>query len=632
MFTGEAFAGRKFMGETFTTQPLEHGMMAFNRSAVSASATRASVLSPRRAGVWAAALAAVAACGAAAAADVAMLTLEGELARQSKAASLFGGAGEVTFSDVVATVRDAAADAELDAVVVRLKDAALSRTQIEELGTEFAALRRAGKKVFVFAESFGPGELLTASHADEVWLQAGGVVTLPGMSIEEMYFADTFAWLGFKADFVQIGDYKGASESLVNSKPSAAWEQNINHLLDGLYDQMHQQLGDGLGLTEAKLDAAMRRAWLSTGETAIELGLVDREVDLDDMMTVLGEALGEEIAWRGDLLEEGGESLEALASNPFLMMSKLFAAPDRSTSGPTIAVLHLEGPIVDGDSASGGLFGGGSVGSRTMRNAMNEIAEDDNIRGVVVFIDSPGGSASASEVIWQGLRRLGEDKPVWVSVGDMAASGGYYSAVGGQKIYVNPSSIVGSIGVVGGKLVMRDFLERGKINVVEHARGPLAGMMSPYQTWTDEERALVRQEMTAVYEQFTGRVTAGRPGIDLSKTAEGRLFVGSEAVGLGMADKVGGLQSAIDDMAAELGLGEYDTLDFPAPQTLDEIIEEAFGLAASPAAAAAPYAAALQAVLGRERFMMVRDTLETAAMLRETPVLLTLPAAIIVRD
>jgi len=279
---------------------------------------------------------------------------------------------------------------------------------------------------------------------------------------------------------------------------------------------------------------------------------------------------------------------------------------------------------MDGDSSAGGPLSSASVGSRTIRNAIKQIGKDENIEGVVVRIDSPGGSAIASEVIWQGLHRLSETKPVWVSVGSMAASGGYYIAVGGDKIYVNESSIVGSIGVVGGKLSFGKVIERAQVNIVPRSRGPRAGMFAAMSGWDAEQTALVREKMAETYDLFTGRVSEGRPGINLSQTAEGRLFLGQRAVELNMADAVGTLSDTIEGLASELDLFQYDLMEYPEPPSFEDMIGQALGGFIS-APIASEKLGMLRELLGERRFGVLRDAWTMTRMLKTEPVLMTAP-------
>ncbi len=540
------------------------------------------------------------------------------------------GMGETTLRDYVGMLHEAAWRDDVDAVFVRLKDSALGFTHVQELGDAMLAVREAGKRVIVYAENYGPTDLLLASYADESLIQRAGSVSFPGMHMEEIFLADTLAWIGMKADLVQVGDYKGANEMFTRSGPSEAWDQNVTQLLDGLYAEMRATLKANRGLSDAELDAAMRDLWWGTAEEAVRHRLLDGEVDLDEIEDRLASSLGTEVEWADEL---GASVQPPSMSDPFAVFRIFTQQPDHSAKMPSIAVVYIDGAIVDGDSSRGGFLGESSVGSRTIRNALDDILHDDLILGVVVRIDSPGGSATASEVIWQGLRRVAAEKPVWVSVGSMAASGGYYIAVGGDRIYMNPSSIVGSIGVVGGKISMGPLYDRLKVRVTTRTRGPAGDMFSSTEPWSPTQVEQVRTKMKQTYDLFARRVVAGRPGIDLSKTAEGRLFTAERAIALGMADEIGGLDSCIEALAAELGLDEYDVLEFPGPKSIAELLEEMFGsaLAAPGLSLPAGFTDAAGELLGDQTWSQVRRGAAALVQLRREPVLLTLPKAIVVR-
>lgn len=569
-------------------------------------------------------------------ARVATLVLRGRPAEQpGPFAWLAGHESEPTLRDLVESILDIAEDNQVDELLIRLKDAEFGQTQTEELGAAIKHVREAGKKVRVFADAYGATELLLGSYADEIVAQSGGPISLPGIHMEEMFLADTLAWVGVKADYVQIGDYKGASEQMARNGPSPQWDANISQLLDSIYGNLRGTIKTGRKIDDAQLDAAMQTAWMAEADEAKKAKLIDSVIDLPGLTDHLQAAAGKKIEWLPEISPaSAGASLDM--SNPFAIFSLLSKKPSHDAKGPTIAILHINGPIIDGESSSGGIFGGGggNVGSRTIRNAIEEILEQDLIKGVIVRIDSPGGSATASEIIWQGIRRIAAKKPVWTSVGGMAASGGYYCAVAGDKIYVNPSSIVGSIGVVGGRMAMDELYKKVHINVVSRSRGPAAGMFRSTSPWTDQEREMVRAKMKQTYDQFTGRVTAGRKGIDLAKTAEGRLFTGDKAIDLKMADKVGGLEVCLADLSKELKLEEYDVMDYPGPKSVQEILEDAFGgMSATaphvPGQSLTEAGAMLRDLIGPQAFEQIRANLVGMMQLRNEPVVLMGPSALI---
>jgi protease-4 len=560
---------------------------------------------------------------------VAWLELEGELAERPGPFDWLSGDETLTVSSLVRTLDEIGESDQIDAVVMRLRSPAWTPAQIEGVGRAIRELRDGGVRVFAFSDIYEMNTLRLASYADEVILQQGGAVFFPGLYMEEMFLAETLDMVGIEADYVQVGDYKGASEALVNAKPSEEWDENISQLLDTLYAALRAQMRENRNLTDEQLDEAMERAWYADGATAIKTGLIDAEMDRLALTDHLKATLGEDV--RFDLSYDpsrGGASLDT--QNPFALLRKLSEEPENEATQPSIAIVHIDGAIVDGESQPETAFGGGSVGAVTIREALKEIEDEDLIRGVIVRIDSPGGSAIASENIWQGLRRVAETKPVWVSVGDMAASGGYYIAVAGEKIYLDRSSVVGSIGVVGGKLALGGLYDKLEINVVGRSRGPAAGLFASGPTWTEAQRSLVRDRMRETYDLFTTRVAQGRPEIDLAKTAEGRLFAGEKAIELQMADELGGLHDALANLAAHTGLGDdFGVLHYPGPQSFEDFLDNltgAFGMQAE-----LPAVRAVRELVGPRAWDAVRDAMTAMTQLRKEPVLLVSPRTLIFR-
>jgi protease-4 len=568
---------------------------------------------------------------------VTVLDLSGSpLEREPELAYLFGAGEKRTLLQVIGALRGLVDNPTTDSVVVRLKDAELSQTQVEELSAAIREVRESGKRVHVYSDGYDASGLLLASACDEVIGQDGAGVSLPGMYMEEMFLADTLRWAGLRADFVQVGDYKGASEMFARSAPSKEWDQNISQLLDSLYSNLRGPILRGRKLSEASLDGAMEQLWMAETKDAAKAGLVDSVIDLPALGKHLEKGYGAKVSWKkSDLDAEASGGGLAEMSNPFAMFGMLSQKPRSEPTGDAIAVVHIDGPIVDGESSYGGMFGGGgSVGSRTIRNALEDVRKNSDYKGVVLRINSPGGSATASEVIWQGVRRVAEKKPVWVSVGSMAASGGYYIAVSGSKIYVNPSSIVGSIGVVGGKISMEELYKKLHVGVVGRGRGPMSHMFASNLSWSDADKERVRAKMSRTYELFTQRVSAGREGIDLTKTAEGRLFTGDKAIGLRMADAIGGLQVALDDMAEELDLEDYEVMHLPAGRSLEEILQDSFGNVSSPVGlSASPMGSealgAARALLGEKAWGQVAPAITGLMQLRDEHVVLMSPRVLI---
>ncbi len=564
--------------------------------------------------------------------SIAVLELSGTPAEMD-AGFTWLGEGADTLLGLVNTIDTLAYDDEFSGILIRLKDSAMGTTQIEELGQAIERFKSEGKSVHLFAEGYNTPDLLLGSFADEVILQSGGFVSFPGLHMEEMFLADTLSWIGVKAQLVQVGAYKGANEQMTRSAPSPEWDENISGLLDSMYSNIRTMVKDGRDLNDRQLDQAMEIAWTADGDDAIEAGLIDFVVDLPDLNDHLEDFYDADVSWVKDPYAVNSPQMDF--TNPLSFLSMLGEDTALHIDHPTIAVLHINGTIIDGDSSSGGMFGGGqSVGSRTIRNSIEAILKEDLIEGVIVRIDSPGGSAIASEVMWQGIERLKTEKPVWVSVGGMAASGGYYVLAAGDKVFVNPSSVVGSIGVVGGKYAMGELYEKAQIRIVERSRGPMGGLFSASKPWDASQLKVIREQMTETYDLFTSRVTQGRDGIVLSETAEGRLFLGSDAVKLHMADEIGGLDDAINELAAEREMGDFDVVHYPQPPSFEESIGNMLGgflQAPGMSVGNAQLEMTLRSLLGDRRYESVVETLNGLALLRDESVLLISPKALIIR-
>lgn len=575
--------------------------------------------------------------GAALAGDrIGSIEIKGKPHNQPPAAALFGGKHAATLRDYVEAIDASATNQDVGTVLVRLKDAQLSMSQTEELGAAIKRVRASGKKVSVFSEGYDATDLMLAAYADNAVIQSGGGVSLPGMHMEEMFLADTLAWAGLKADMVQVGDYKGANEQMTRSAPSKAWDENINQLLDSLYANQRAALKSGRNMDDSKLDEAMKASWMADADAAVKTGLLDSQIDLPLLHDTIAKQAGLSATRVTNLTKSKGE-IDLETANPFTLFSQIMKPQKQSITGETIAILHIDGAIVDGDSKAG-FSGDRSVGSRTVRNAIEDILDEDLIKGVIVRVNSPGGSAIASEIMWQGLKRLAAKKPVWVSVGDMAASGGYYVLSAGSRVYVNPSSIVGSIGVVGGKISMGGLYEKLKVNTVSRSRGPMASMFDSSRAWNDDELKTVKDKMTETFDLFKKRVAEGRHGIDLSKTAGGWLFAGQKAIDLKMADRLGGLHDAIQDMKKELNLESAAVAEFPPAPSLSEILDDMFGGQASgplnfvaPLATEAQIASAGRMLFGDATWRQLAQSANGLLQLRKEPVLLMHPGVLVIR-
>ncbi|MFN3166231.1 MAG: S49 family peptidase [Phycisphaeraceae bacterium] len=525
-------------------------------------------------------------------------------------------------------------------LVVYLDMPGLTPTQTDAIYQALLKLRKSGKTVVTFAQAYSTADYVLASAGNLIALQHKGSVELSGIHIEELYLAGLLKKVGIEPNFIQVGKYKGASEQMMREGPSEAWSKNMDGLLDGMYDTLLSRIAEGRGVSQDKVEQMMERSLTLDDRGLLQAGIVDRLAGRD-LVDVTEIEFGDAFVWDTEMGRQPANAMQqAMAANPMMMLGALLSEPVIETTGPTVMVIHAEGAIVPGDSTYGdSLFGGASIGSRTIDEMLDDALYDDNVKAVVLRLDSPGGSALASEVMWQAIRQFGESKPIVCSIGGMAASGGYYIASACDEIYVEPRAIVGSIGVVAGKLNLEGLYDLVGIRVHTRSRGPNADLLSSVDNFTEEQEAKLRAAMTLVYDQFRDRVATGRGARlkDLDAVDEGMLFTGKQAVDHGMADGLGGLSDAIAFAAkqAELEAGDYAVMELPHPISLAEYLGSLLSGPSLPFGLTSPEQGALlgatRQLVGEGAWVQVTRALHGITLLREEQVLVLMPRAVVVR-
>ena len=566
---------------------------------------------------------------------VAYFDLSETLTERPAEFSLFGD-DTTTLRSLLDRMHRAREDKDVRAVLVTLgADMGMNLAQAQEVRDALVELRRAGKKTFVYADSYDTTGYTIASGATDVCLLEGGEIMIPGIGLETMFYKGTLDKVGVFADYVQVGEYKGAEEPYTRTEPSPELRDELTRLVDALYDQVV----DGISLSRSVSSAAVRELiddTMVTAKVAKERGFVDHLIDQDGLRALLKDELNNDVSLLHEYGEAEREHLDF--SNPWVLLTQLAKKPEPSGK-PAVALIFAEGVIVDGEG-DGGLLAEGGVGSEKMRKTIRTALRDDNVKAIVVRIDSPGGSALASEVMWQALRHAAEKKPVIISVGSMAASGGYYLASAGDYIYADPSAIVGSIGVVGGKFVTKDLFEKIGLGSEAFSKGRNAQLFSSNQRFTDRQKRMVRNWMQTTYDQFTQRVmsTRGEKIKDIDKIARGRIFLAKQAKELGMVDELGGTQAAIAHAAKRVSLepGQYEVQVFPAPKTLADLIlgggggeETAFPFKPNVNVTISPDSV-LRALAPSARKLIARHV-QAALLLQDRPVMLMSPYVVTVK-
>src|SRR6201993_622907 len=538
-------------------------------------------------------------------------------------AIITGGGRPMALRDAVAAIHRAAEDDRVAGLIARAQLAASPPAAVQELREAIAAFS-AVKPSLAWAETY-PGTLsyYLASAFGEVWMQPSGSVGLVGFASNATFLRDALDKAGIEAQFVARGEYKSAINRFTEDGFTDAHREAVTRMLESLQGQVWQAVTESRNIDSGALDALADRAPLLRDD-AVASGLVDRIGFRDEAYARIAELIGVE-----------GISPESIDSDekapPRLYLSRYAgAAQSRLTPPmppipgrrpkPTLALVTVAGQIVNGRGGPQFLpFGPSAVGADTIAAALREAAADDAVSAIVLRVDSPGGSLSASETIWREVARArGRGKPVVASMGSVAASGGYYISMGADAIVANPGTITGSIGVFIGKFVVRDLKDRLGVASDAVRTNANADAWSADAPFTPQQRAHQEAEADLMYADFVERVAEGRnlsaEAVDV--VARGRVWTGVDALERGLVDELGGLRTAVRRAKVLAGLDE-DTevriVSYPGSSLLDIVRPRA---SSQPTAASLPDA--LGALLGRSAAGILENVGQT---LRGTRVL-----------
>jgi len=494
-----------------------------------------------------------------------VLALGGDIVERS-ALSWSGGHGS-ELRAVIERLRELARDDKLTGVVVRAGSLGISLPDAVELRAAIHDLRAAGKIVACHGEGASNAGYLVLAACQRVGLAPLGTVVISGPTAMPVHVRPLLDKLGIQADFVHIGAYKGAAEPLTRDAPSREAQETLAAILDQRYQTMVDVIASERKLVPAKVQALIDAA-MFPAEQARAAQLID---DVSPFEEFRDAAVGKAPWGKLELIVRHDDPLGLmLAVWRFLGA----IAPDRP-AGDHVALVYALGNIVDGNG-DGVLGAREQIAAHTLVAALRRIAADGHVKAVVLRIDSGGGSAQASELIWRAVAELVKRKPVIVSMSDVAASGGYYIASGATKIFALPDTLTGSIGVVGGKLAVQDALGRLGVRTYPVGRGKRATMMAGVAPWSDDERGAVRTEMEAIYQVFVGRVAEGRhrARAEIDAIAQGRVWTGTRAKQLGLIDELGGLDAAIAEARKLASVDPATELEIypPAPSLRDIVV------------------------------------------------------------
>jgi protease-4 len=577
---------------------------------------------------------------------VAVFRLSGEIPEAPpEEVSLFPAERTDSLKDLVTRLKKAADDPAVKAVVLISESAEIGSAQVEELREAMAGIRAAGKEVYAYADSLSTREYALLSGASRLSVVPTSDVWITGLYGESPYVRGLLDKLGVQPDFLHCGAYKSAAEIFMRKGPSPEAEQMQNWLLDSVYHTFVKLIAKGRGVDPTRV-----REWIDAGpytaEKAKAAGIIDAVEQRQDFEAMLKSKYGKDVIFDKKYGKKKAPKLDV--SSPFAMLSIWAdllgesAKKKKQTAKSAVGVVYVHGPIVLGGSEPS-FFGDQEARSSDLGKALDTAASDDSIKAVVLRIDSPGGSATASEIILDATRRLKAKKPFVVSMGNVAGSGGYYVALAADTIYADAATITASIGVVGGKFATNGLWDKLGIAFKEYKRGAHADILSSSHPFDEGERDRIQSWMNDIYGVFKGHVVASR-GKRLKKPidelAGGRVYTGQQALELGLVDKIGSLQDAVHSVAAQAKLTEYDIRVVPEPKNFIERLledvagekDEGKGLSAATRASARVRTLSLVDLalpylcqLDPQRATLVKTALRRMQMLQQEGVLFMMP-------
>ena len=453
--------------------------------------------------------------------------------------------------DIIGAVENAAADSSIKTIYLKAGYNALGYAASQELREALVSFKKSGKKIIANADVFSLRAYEVAHVANEIYAQPGGVFEWNGYFIELMFFKNALDKLEVKPEIFYAGQFKSATEPFRLTKMSEANKVQYRAFLDGLYNNLLFSIATQRNLDSSKLRQLANQLAVRTPEQAKAAGLITDVWYEDQVRSRLAKLCG-----------------VSTAADLNLMPIKDYVKATSSTgTGDRVAVIYADGNIVGGKGEDG------EIGSDTYRNLIAKVRNDKKIKAVVLRVNSPGGSAIASELIWRELSLLKKEKPLIVSMGDYAASGGYYIACMADSIFASPATLTGSIGVFTMYFNAEQMLNQ-KLGLTFDGinTAPYADFGNVTRPMSELEKTVAQRDVDIIYTTFKSRVMAGRnlSGAQVDSIAQGRVWSGEDACRIGLADATGGLERAIKAAARKAGIDKYAVRTYPLQQSFIE--------------------------------------------------------------
>ena len=460
----------------------------------------------------------------------------------------FGGfetENNLGLKDILAHIKEAKTDSRIKGIYVDVSAIQGGFASIEEIRNALIDFKKSGKFILAYSEVYTKGAYYLASVADKIYVNPEGMVDFKGFSTEIMFFKGALEKLDIEAQVIKVGTYKSAVEPYILDKMSKPNREQITSFLGSLYTHFLSNIAISRKIPVDSLSAIANTAAVQTATDAFKFRLVDGVKYKDEVLTELKSLCG--IAQK--------KELRSVSISDYTPQSKELS----KVSADRIAVVYAVGEIVSGEGDDE------TMGSENISRAIRTARLDDKVKALVLRINSPGGSSLASDVIWREVELTKKVKPVIVSMGDVAASGGYYIACAADSIFAQPNTITGSIGVFAIIPNMKKFFNNKLGITFDEVKTSKFSEISITRPLSDDERLLLQAEVNNIYKTFTQKVANGRHKTPefIDNIGQGRVWTGAEAIKIGLVDRLGNINDAVKSAAKKAGLKEYKLVDYP---------------------------------------------------------------------
>ena len=488
------------------------------------------------------------------------LKLEGILVERHKndvissfASEINSSVSEIALDDIMASIDKATDNDNIKGIYLHIGDFSASVASLQEIYNGLERFKKTGRFIVAYADSYGNGTYYLSSIADKVYMNPSGTLALTGINISTVFFKDLLSKIGVEMQIFKVGTFKSAVEPFTQTSMSEANRLQLTTFINSIWTEITKTIARNRGITESEVNLyADSGLFLDDAQTAVQHKLIDSLVYSSDMKEIIEKRVDKDY-------------------NALTINDMKFVARNKEYSKNRIVIVYAVGEIDGGNKNDG-------IDSEDISEYLLDIADNDKIKAVVLRINSPGGSAYGSEQIWKAVSVVKSKKPIVVSMGDYAASGGYYIACNTDRIFAQPTTLTGSIGIFGIFPNIGGLTDKLGIKFDNVKTNKYSDFGATYRPMNTEERVILQRYINNGYELFTKRCAEGRDmNIDsLKAIAEGRIYSGTDAMRLGLVDEMGGLEEAIAFAAKKANISDYTLKYYPSVKSLIEQISDIF--------------------------------------------------------